>query len=232
MNNYTLTIESFSGPLDLLLTLLDQQKLHITDIALSEITEQYISYLDGLSEERERELADFLVIATKLLFLKSRSLLPQLFPEEEKDGPSLEEQLRLYRRFREASMQLNERWEANARAFFRTEPTRRVDNAPPPENLRVESLRISMVQLLDRLKPPKPLPKTQIDRTVSIKEKIKDIQAELRRVKQANFFGLIQDRNNTSEVIVGFLALLELVKQRHIGIAQEASFSDIVIRKA
>lgn len=227
--NVVLTLNEFSGPLDVLLALLDQKKMHITEIALSAVTEQYIEYLDTLSGEREQEIADFLVVATKLLLLKSRSLLPQLFPEEEREGPSLEEQLRLYRRFAEASRELNRRWEGEQCAIFRKEPPRRLETVALPAGLTLERVHESMVQLLDRIRPPKPLPKTHIDRSVSIKEKIREIQAVLKNTKSARFFGLIRDKKNRTEVIAGFLALLELAKRKEVDIKQGAAFSDIVI---
>jgi segregation and condensation protein A len=225
-----LTLNDFSGPLELLLSLLDEKKVHITDITLSDITDQYIEYLNTLSEEREEELADFLIIATKLLLLKSRALLPHLFPEEEADGESLKEQLRLYRKFLEASKRLNNIWETQSYAFFRLEPPQRSEEVFLPKKLTLDQLHRSMVQLRDRLKPSKPLLRTHIGKTVSLKEKINEIHAFLKKKRQVSFFGCIHDKTNRSEVIVGFLALLELVKQHHVGITQDSAFGDIVIR--
>ena len=123
----------FSGPLDLLLSLIAEKKMSITELALAEVTEQYVHSIDALEEKDPDELADFLVIATKLLLLKSKSLLPQFFPEEE-DGPSLAEQLKLYKAFVDASKKIHAIWEQSNNIYFRIEPTRRPTEFIPPEN--------------------------------------------------------------------------------------------------
>src|SRR3989338_1878896 len=107
-----LTLDQFSGPLDLLLSLLEESKLNISEVSLSSITEQYLTYLDTLEDNRAEELADFLVVGSRLLLLKSKMLLPQFAPEED-EGTSLEEQLRLYKVFLEASKGVNRLWQAD-----------------------------------------------------------------------------------------------------------------------
>jgi len=220
----------FDGPLDLLLSLLGEKKLDITLLTLSEITEQYLTYLDTLEDRDTGELADFLVVATKLLLLKSRSLLPQFFPEED-EGPSLEDQLRLYKKFVDASKHIHSLWQGAGKSVFRVEPPRRVEGFAPGHNVSDSSLRSSMVLLLKRLQPPKALPKTHIDKTVSIKEKIQHIRGILKRKKQVNFFEVMSETHSKTELIVGFLALLELVKQRSVQLDQERTFENIVIQR-
>lgn len=220
----------FEGPLDLLLSLIDEEKLTISEVAISKVTEQYLNYLDKIEEKKPEDLADFLVVATRLLFMKSRLLLPQ-FGVEEDEGPSLEDQLRLYKAFVEASKKLNKSWLGNTRAVFRVEPARQPEGFLPPVNLSFAHLRESMDKLLYRLTPPKPLPRTHIDKSVSIKEKIDSIRKLLNSSKQASFSSLLSDSKNKTEVIVSFLALLELVKQRSVGLKQSGNFKDILIKK-
>ena len=126
-------LEKFSGPLDLLLSLIDEEKLDINELAISEVTEQYLRYLEAMEEKRPEELADFLVMATRLLLLKSKNLLPQLETDEE-EGPSLEEQLRLYKAFVEASKKLNKKWLEGRVANFRIEPPRHPTSFVAPAN--------------------------------------------------------------------------------------------------
>src|SRR3989339_1639297 len=102
-----LKLDNFEGPLDLLLQLIEQEDLNITDIALSKITEQFFVHLDKMGKNRSEELADFLVIAAKLIFLKSKNLLPYLNPEED-EGESLADQLKMYKRYVEASKNIDE----------------------------------------------------------------------------------------------------------------------------
>lgn len=225
-----LALEKFTGPLDLLLSLLQEQKLNINELALAEITEQYLQYLDTLEVNRAEELADFLVIGSRLLLLKSRTLLPQ-FALEEDEGPSLEEQLRLYKDFVEASKVINHFWQSEQRSVFRAEPPRRSTQFAAPANLSADGLRQSMLQLVDRLKPPKPLPETAIDRAVSMKETIERIHRLLKKSRRLLFGDLLGSAGNKTEVIVSFLALLELMKQRVVALHQECGFGNIVVEK-
>lgn len=228
--NAEIKLEQFSGPLDLLLSLLSEQKLSISELALSQITEQYLDYLDKLGENRTEELADFLVIATRLLLLKSKSLLPQFSPEEEEE-PSLEDQLKLYKKFLDASKKMNKIWMNDQKSSFRVEPPRMPEGFIPPSNLTLDFIHESMVQLVNRIAPPKPLPKTEIDRTISVKEKIAQIRKLLQRKKITGFFEILENAENKTEVIVGFLALLELLKQGNVGLKQQGVFGDITIEK-
>jgi segregation and condensation protein A len=222
--------EEHSGPLDLLLSLVDEQKLDISELSLSQVTEQFLNYLDQIEETKPEELADFLVIATRLLLLKSKKLLPQFSPEED-EGPSLADQLRLYKLFVEASHKLNKKWLSGLRGVFRIEPPHRPEGFVPPLNVSQDTLRLSIENLLKRLQPPKPLPKTFIDKAVSMKEKIDQIRQLLSRNKQVNFSQVLSDAENRTEVIVGFLALLELVKQKSVALNQSDNFGEINIFK-
>ena len=230
-NMIKIKLEQFEGPYDLLLQLIADKKLEITEIAISEVTEQYLAYLDTLEKKRPEELADFLVVAAKLLLMKSSRLLPQFAPEEE-EGPSLEEQLKLYKAFLDASKTVNTMWLNGKRASFRVEPPRRPEAFLPPKNFMLEALHESMVQLLNRLKPPKELPLARIDKAVSMKEKIDVIRRLLKSRKQFSFSELLKDSKNRTEIIVGLLALLELVKLKVVGLRQEKGFGEIVVERA
>lgn len=221
-------LAQFTGPLDALLSMVEGKELDISDLSLSNVTEQYLQYIESLDETNPEELADFLVIATRLLLLKSKALLPQLLPEEE-DGPSLTDQLKLYKAFKDASKFVEAQWLNPHVSFERIEPVRRPKDIVPPENATTLSLHEAMHKLVVRLKPPKPLPKTTIDRTVSMKAKISHIRTLLKTQKKAAFFEVIAAKQNKTDVIVSFLALLELVKQRTVTLTQDDHFADIMI---
>lgn len=223
-------LEQFEGPFDLLLSLIGEQKLSISEVSLSEITEQYLQYLDKIEKNRAEEMADFLVVATRLLLLKSKLLLPQ-FTLEEELGPSLEEQLRLYKAFVEASREINKLWLSDNMSVFRVEPPRKMEYFVPPNNLILDGLHQNMVQLVSRLKPPKPLPETRIDKAVSMKDKVDFIRKLLRKSKRISFNEILNSASNRTELIIGFLALLELVKQRAVALQQTKVFEDIVIER-
>ena len=227
---HTLALENFSGPLDLLLSLIEEKKMAITEVALSHVTEQYLLYIDTLDEEKADEMADFLVVATRLLLLKAKNLLPQ-FGLEEEEGPSLAEQLRLYQAYVKVSRKIQKAWIKNERSSFRMEPIRKATGFVPPENATSKSFVHVFSHLLSRLKPLKPLPKVSIDRGVTLKEKIDTIRKLLSQRKEFSFSEVVNNKQNRTEVIVGFLALLELVKQKSVFLHQADTFSDIVIKR-
>lgn len=223
-------LAQFSGPLDLLLSMIQEKKLAINDIALSAVTEQYLSYVDKLEEDASpSEVADFLVIASRLLLMKARILVPSFFPDEEEDEQSLATQLRVYQAFVQASRQLHKRWLHMDQSFMRIEPPRVVEGFHPPENLNANAMRECMMRLLKKIAPLKPLPQVHIDKTVSLKEKIQQIRQTLSKLGKQHFFDIVEHRQNKSEVIVSFLALLELVKQRTVVLEQDIAFGDILI---
>lgn len=228
--NASIKLEQFEGPYDLLLALISEKKLDITEISLSEVTEQFLQHLDGLEMRRAETLADFLVVGTKLLLLKSRMLLPQFAPEED-EGPSLEDQLKLYKAFLDASKKINTLWEGEGHGAFRIEPPRRPEGFVAPANLDSGQLRESMLQLINRLRPPKALPQTQIDRAITMKQKIDHVRTMLSKRSSFSFHEVLDSSQNKTEVIVGFLALLELVKAQVVGLSQDETYGDILIQR-
>lgn len=221
-------LEQFSGPLDLLLALIEQEKLNINDIALSKVTEQYFEYLNKLEDNRPEELADFLVIATKLVYMKSKNLLPQLVDDED-DGPSLADQLKMYKRYIEASRDVNRMWSRDVMGYGRMEPPVKAEGFILPVNAKANDLKDSFIYLLKRLKPVNPLPKVNIDRAISVKARLDSIVNLLKQHRHFSFRELLSSAENKTEVIVSFLALLELVKSGVAAVKQDGSFADLEI---
>lgn len=224
-------MEQFEGPLDFLLQLLEEQKLSITDIALSQVTEQFFSYLNKLEEDRSEALADFLLIAAKLIYLKSRHLLNYLYPEEEETGPSLADQLKMYKNYIEASKEINRLWLAGKIAYPRVEPPAKIKEFVLPVNVRANNLHSAMVLALNRLKPLEPLPKVAIDYSISMKQKIDNLRIFLKNNKQFSFGELLSAAKSKTEIIINFLALLELVKEKTVLIRQKSAFEDLIINR-
>jgi segregation and condensation protein A len=224
----TVKLKQFEGPLDLLLSLIEQEQLNISEVSLSEITENFLKTVSEI-EDRTEDLADFLVIATKLLYLKSRLLLPYLYPAEEEGGVGLADQLKLYKRFVDASEHVHELWQRLLVSYGRIEPPLKPEGFFVPANAQAGNLHSAMHLLLKRLKPVNPLPQLSIDRTVSVKEKIESIYEALRKIKQLSFKEMLGKVESRSEVIVTFLAILELVKQEKVAIDQVDSFADMTL---
>lgn len=222
-------LEKFEGPLDLLLQLIEQEELNITEVALSKVTEQYFLYLDKLEHGRSDELADFLVIAAKLVYLKSRNLLPYLYPEEDEGGETLAEQLKMYKKYVEASKNIEKLWTKGRVAYGRNEPPPKIREFVLPLNAGIDNLHQSMVALIKRLKPVSPLPSATIDYSITIKQKLDNIRDLLKKGKKFSFMSLMSDAKNKTEVIVSFLAILQLVQQKSAAIRQNGAFEELVV---
>jgi segregation and condensation protein A len=223
-------LQQFEGPLDLLLQLIEQEKMNISEVSISKVTEQFLNYLDKLEEDRSEALADFLVIATRLVYLKSKNLLPYLHPDED-EGPSLADQLKLYQQYVEASREIIRLWEQNNIAYGRLEPPVRPEGFMMPSNAHAQDLHGSLLLLLGRLKPLNPLPRITLDRAISVKQKISEIHNLIKKSGKMSFKDLLSGAQSKTELIVSFLAILELVKENFIHVNQPKSFEDMVIIK-
>lgn len=225
-------IEQFEGPLALLLDLIEDNKLDITKVSLSAVADQYLERVNKIeSTIGIEELADFLLITSKLLMMKSRLLLPNLVLEEDDEIGNLEEQLKIYKIYRDASRDL--RTQINAKQFAFARPWTRESwgmKFLPPKNIKVDELKSTMSRLIEFLaRTIVVLPKATLKKIVSLQEKIKDLQTLFTRVKEANFKDFFATTINRSEVVVSFLALLELVKRRELLAEQEAE--EIIIKR-
>lgn len=223
----------FEGPLDLLLSLIEEQKLNITDVALAQVTEQFLQYVRKLEEIDPTSLSDFLAIAAKLLVIKSKAILPTLEIEadEEDAGVPLETQLLLYKQFREVARHLKVLDARQEQSFTRTLVfSQRVSFFPDP-SVTGRELYNGILKVLSELKELDSLPKARIKEAISIQEKITHLQGLLSKQIETKLSSVIAQAKNKSEVIVTFLALLELVKQRIFSVEQDALFTDIMIRK-
>ncbi|MFH1367273.1 MAG: segregation/condensation protein A [Patescibacteria group bacterium] len=228
---YKIKIEQFEGPLDLLLQLIEEQKLEITEVSLSTVTEQYIAILDQNTSIPAEELADFLVVAAKLLLIKSKALLPYLSPDEEDLGAELESQLKMYKLFYEASKVIHKMILKKRFCFYRDTSRLVIPVFIPPEKITAADLGGFFHVILKNIEPIIEIPKKALCRTISIREKISQIRDFIFQNEGLNFKKLIAKAKNRTEIIVTFLALLELVKQRDIAVCQDNIFSEITINK-
>lgn len=226
---YEIRLEKFTGPLDLLLQLIEQEKLDISEVSLAQVTDQYIDYLKQVEELNPEEVADFLVVAAKLLLIKSRLLLPSLNLGGEEEAEELERQLRLYQRFITISKVIDKMWRAKRVAWIRPKSLilKGEISSGPPVNLNSENLMQALTRVIAALEPIIKLPQITLQRGVSITEKIQSLKAMILKKAHLNWQSLIKEAKDKTEVIVSFLALLELVKQRQLIAEQSALFQEI-----
>lgn len=224
--------DKFSGPLQLLLELIEQEKLPITDVSLARVTEDFLRHVDD-NDVQTDELADFLVVATRLLLIKSRAILPDAMPAEaEEEAGDLAGQLRMYKRFVEASTVVESRFDAGAILFARDRvPVVRETGFSPPPSATPAALAESMRALLKRLAPFFALKQTTLERVASVQERMEQLRgAVLERARMA-FHEIVGPASSRVDVVVSFLALLELMKQRVVRASQGDTFHEIVIVK-
>ncbi len=230
--NYRVSTPVYEGPLDLLLDLIERAELDITALSLAMVTDQYLDYIHGLERRDPDEISAFLVIAARLLQIKSEALLPRPVerePGEEDVGQSLVDQLRLYKRFKEIGVWLDARQQAGLRTYLRVAPPPKMQPKLDPSSLSLEALLGAAMAAFARMPEKEPLASVIAAPRITIREKIDLIAQALRQARQANFRSLVGDNPSRLEIVVTFLALLELVKRFRVQAYQESLFSDIRI---
>lgn len=234
----------FRGPLELLLQLIERRELDITAISLVAVTEQYLEILHRGQGIDLDALADFIVVAAKLLYLKGRSLLPQPHPSPEgpeaadldsvaggEMGQELVEQLLEYRRFREAAQELRRLEEQGQRAYPRLAPP--LSRGPSGLGLSGVTLDGLLHLLRQALERHQPLPVAAVPpQQWRLQDKIAQLGEEIALHRRLSFRGVLERCQSRVEIVVTFLALLELIKREQAQVEQEEPFGDIAILAA
>ncbi len=236
-STHLIDLPVYSGPLDLLLHLIERQELDITAISLAEVADQYLEKIESMKQDRLEQLMDFLVIAAKLLLIKSRALLPQAAQEysdgEEEEDPAeaLARQLREYKRFKEIGTWLNQRQTSGLRSYLRLAAPPQMETALDLTGVTTRSLRTSLVEVFNRsgLKEESVEVATR-KRNVTIDDQIRRLRTALKISNQVFFSQLLSDHLTWSEVSVTLLAILELIKRHEVDVNQPILFGPIEIR--
>lgn len=229
---YQVQLPVFEGPMELLLHLIEDQQLDITKVSLAQVTQQYLDYISRAESIDPNNLADFLVVAAKLIYIKSTVLLPQIVrvDEEEEDvGDDLVRQLMLYRQFKEAAGHLRVLEEQGNRAFVRVAPPVALPKTLELGDITLDSLLQAVREALEVLPPAPPVNGVVAPLLVTVDEKIAVIRGRLMRGGQVSFRQLIRKARSRVEIIVVFLAVLELIKRREVDARQETLFGDVLI---
>jgi segregation and condensation protein A len=230
--NYTVHTSVYEGPLDLLLDLIERAELDITSVSLATVTDQYLASIRGLEASNADEISAFLVIAAKLLQIKSEALLPRppaRAASEEDIGRSLVDQLKLYKRFKEIGGWMLERQQAKLRTYLRVAPPPKVEPKLDLSNITLEKLVVAAQEAFAKERNKRPLGDIIAAPRVTIREKIDLITKIMKEAGRSNFRALLNQGASRLEVVVTFLAMLELVKRYRIQARQEGLFSDIEI---
>lgn len=233
----------FEGPFGLLLDLIEKRKLHINDVSLAEVTEEYLQHINKMGGLTPREVSSFVLVASTLLLIKSRSLLPNLdlTSEEEGDIKNLEERLRLYELFTRLAVNIKNNF--GKKIIFPAEerkPARRGGNNVlvflPDEQITKNSMMEFARGVLDGMPKKTFMPEVEVKKVISIEEMIDNLTERIKNSLKMNFKDLhgqtgVRTKEEKIVVIVGFLAMLELVRNGLIDAIQESKDGDIIITK-
>ena len=230
--NYRVQTPVYEGPLDLLLNLIEHAELDITTVSLAMVTDQYLGYINSMEQLNADEISAFLVIAAKLIQIKSEALLPRPPVHEageEDTGQALVDQLKLYKRFKEIGGWLSAREQANLRTYLRVAPPPKVEPKLDLSNITLAKLVAAAEEAFAKGKAKKPLATVIAAPRVTIREKIDMISKVMKNIQRTAFSSLIKDSESRLEIVVTFLAMLELIKRYRVQAHQEGLFADIEI---
>lgn len=235
--DYSIKINEFEGPLDLLLHLIKQSNIDIVDIEINEITNQYLTYLNKMEELNINIASSYLVMAAELMEIKSKSLLPQNEEIDEEDDDevvskeSLINKLVEYQKYKDMITTFQS-LESNRQSIYIKSPEKTsnyLDNIITNNNdLTVEALVDAFKKFLERKDSEKPITTKITNKEYSVKERKKSIRNILKEKKKILFTELFNEYN-TSYIIVTFLSILEMTKEKEITIKQDNNFKDITI---
>ena len=228
--DFSIKTEVFEGPLDLLLDLVERRKLLINDISLAKVTDEYMAHVGDMQAKSLPNTSRFVALAATLLLIKSKSLLPvlELTSEEEGTIDDLEARLRLYQIYRDAGRKLGNRF---GRAVM-YEP----QVAPPKEAMfvpddlcRPSALLLAMAEVLKNLPRTELKPQAKVKPTISLEDMIEKLRQRVEKQMRTSFFEMKKEATEHKDVIVSFLAILELVKQGEVMVRQVTIFDDIEV---
>ncbi len=238
-NKYAIRLDNFEGPLDLLCHLVDKNKMDINEVSISEITDQYIQYINAMKELNLEITSEFIVMASTLIYLKSKSLLPkQVEDEAELTEEELINRIIEYKKYKETSKKLKEQFEVFSKRFYKLPDKIELPSRKLEEKYSKVLLEQAYKNLLERNKSKINknainIEKIAIVETVTVSSKVKDIFRELVKRPKFIFNKLCKNKKYTKlETVTAFTGLLELTRRNKIKTKQEKTFGDIEVEKA
>lgn len=231
MATYQVKTEQFEGPFDVLLSLIEKKKMHISEVSIASIADDYISFVRE-NEFRLPEVSSFIVVAATLAYMKSKALLPTFtLGEEEQDAQELEERLRLFAIFTDAAKVLGSTIFTKTLypRIFRV-PKKEIVFTPDAEQMNTNELMLHMHELLNRSPQDSFVPEKKVEKQMSLKEVLENITTKITRFVRAQFSELTvgSDKKDTA---ISFLAVLELYKQGFVDLSQNELFGSIMVEK-
>jgi segregation and condensation protein A len=229
--DFKVRVGEVEGPLELILDLIEKRKLHISDISLSQIADEFIEYIKSFDEFPMSDSADFILVASTLLLIKSKSLLPNLdlTPEEQGSIEDLENRLAQYKKYKELAAGVGKMF---GNFLYFAEERKRVNVVfSPTSDITLSSLKNSLSEVLRNMSQKiEALPKLAVAKIISLEEMIGRLSERIKNSLKTSFKDFSKmGKAEKVDVIVSFLAMLELVKQGLVRVNQEKHFEDISI---
>lgn len=235
---YNVQLKVYEGPMDLLYDLVTKHKIDIKDIAISEITKQYLDYLDAMEAMDMEITSDFITMASKLVEIKSRYLLYLQRDDSEEEDPRIElvERLKEYKKYKQISKELKEKADEEHERFFRKKEEVIIEDELSLEDVSIAKMMELLPKLLKNIDKKEEAPKNDIldklvnRKIVSVEEKIVSLRNLLSTKEKVSFLETV-DQNDRGDIIASFLCVLELIKEKEIIVTQDDFFEDIIIVK-
>lgn len=238
--NYSIKINNFEGPLDLLCHLIDKNKMDINNISIVEIADQYIDYINSMEKMDLEVTGEFIIMASNLIYIKSKSLLPVEKEEVDEIDPQEEliNRLKEYKKFKEASKILRERMEEYKYLYYKEpelikfEANKCLDVTYPSDLLPETFLKLSQDNLNKINHSASDINRLVQSEKVTVRSKIKEILKQLITHKSFAFNKVFTIKKKSKvEIVTAFLAMLELNKANKINVTQSHVFGDILVEK-
>ncbi len=228
MERFEVATPTFAGPLEALLNLIEDRKMAVSDISLAEVANSYLSYVEKLPELPLAETSQFILVASTLLLIKSRSLLPtlELSESERESVEELERRLARYALYRNAAKTLRQHWMKRPFLFAQRAPARSAVFSPA--NAARDTIRAAAERLIHVLPKPESLARAAVAPVLALEEVVTHLKQRLSAAFKARFSELTGSRPK-AEVIVYFLGILELVRSGSASVTQDALFEDMMI---
>ena len=222
----------FEGPMDLLLHLIEKAELEITSLAIAQVTNQFLGYILDLKEVAAEEVSSFLVVASRLVLIKSEALLPRppvREPGEEDPGEELARQLIAYKRYKEIAEVLASHEIAGKRTYLRLAPPPRVEGQLDMSGITIKDLWYAALDVFSAVPEQAELNTVVRRPKVTIRQKIRGIVHRIRQFGRTRFTDILGETRSRIDIVVSFLAMLELVKRKRVAASQEGLFGEIDI---
>lgn len=222
----------FEGPLHLLLELIESRKLFVNDVSLAAVTDDFVRQVKAGDSIPVDETSEFLVVASTLLLIKSRSLLPGLVlsAEEERSIHDLEGRLKAYQAIKDAARGLERHYGSSPR--FMKDPAEVVPDFRPSKDLTISRIRAAAQAIIDALPKANKIPQAVIATIISLEEAIERLSQRINDGLRTSFKQFAGGETSKMDVIVTFLAVLELARRGRVAVIQESHGDDIVIEPA